>query len=129
MSRTMLSRPMGLAFEDGVLANGISVLDYGCGRGGDVARLRQLGLDATGWDPTHCPDTPLVAADVVNLGYVLNVIEDRAERRDALRRAWSLARSSLVVAARPAWEARDVRGRPHGDGLLTANDTFQKFYE
>lgn len=120
---------MGLAFEDGVLADGLSVLDYGCGRGGDVDRLRQLGRRATGWDPTHRPDTPLIEADVVNLGYVLNVIEDKAERRDALRKAWSLARSSLVVAARPAWEAREVRGRPHGDGLLTAKDTFQKFYE
>lgn len=125
----MLSRPMALAFEDGVLADGLSVLDYGCGRGGDVARLSQLGLRATGWDPTHRPETPLVEADVVNLGYVLNVIEDQAERRDALRKAWSFARVSLVVAARPAWEARDIRGRPHGDGVLTAKDTFQKFYE
>lgn len=120
---------MALAFEDGVLSDGLSVLDYGCGRGGDVDRLRQLGLRAAGWDPTHRPDTPLAEADVVNLGYVLNVIEEQAERRDALRKAWSLARSSLVVAARPAWEAREVRGRPHGDGLLTAKDTFQKFYE
>jgi hypothetical protein len=120
---------MGLAFDDGVLDHGLSVLDYGCGRGGDVDRLRQLGLLATGWDPTHRPDTPLVEADVVNLGYVLNVIENQVERRDVLRKAWALARSSLVVAARPAWEAREVRGRPHGDGLLTAKDTFQKFYE
>ncbi len=129
MSRTALSRPMELAFADGVLAEGSSVLDYGCGRGGDVDRLRQLGMKSTGWDPNHRPDTPLVEADVVSLGYVLNVIENQAERREALRRAWLLARSCLVVAARPAWEARDVRGRPHGDGILTAKNTFQKFYE
>lgn len=42
---------------------------------------------------------------------------------------WSLARQTLVVAARPAWEGREVHGRPHGDGILTAKDTFQKFYE
>lgn len=125
----MLSKPMALAFEDGVLAEGMSVLDYGCGRGGDVDRLRQLGVSASGWDPNHRPNAPLAAADVVNLGYVINVIEDRRERREALQRAWSLAKSALVVAARPAWEARDVRGRPHADGILTANDTFQKFYE
>jgi hypothetical protein len=129
MSRTALSRPMELAFQDGVLARGQSVLDYGCGRGGDVDRLRQLGVESSGWDPSHRPETPLLEADVVNLGYVLNVIEDQAERRDALRRAWSLARSCLVVAARPAWEAREVKGRPHGDGILTAKSTFQKFYE
>lgn len=129
MSRTMLSRPVALAFEDGVLSDTLTVLDYGCGRGGDVARLRQLGLTAHGWDPNHNPDGPLAPADIVNLGYVINVIEDRDERRDALRKAWSLATSALVIAARPAWEARDARGRPHGDGILTAKDTFQKFYE
>ena len=129
MNRAMLSRPMALAFEDGVIGDGCSVLDYGCGRGGDVERLKQLGVRATGWDPSHRPDTPLVAADVVNLGYVINVIEDQAERREALRRAWSLARSVLVVAARHSWEARKVAGRPHGDGLVTAKGTFQKFFE
>lgn len=129
MSRTMLSRPVALAFEDGVLSESSSVLDYGCGRGGDVDRLNQLGVSASGWDPNHRPHAPLVEADVVNLGFVINVIEHQAERRDALRKAWSLARQALVVAARPAWEARDVRGRPHGDGIITAKDTFQKFYE
>jgi len=125
----MLSRPMALAYEDGVLSDCSSVFDYGCGRGGDVRKLRQLGVTATGWDPSHQPDVPLTAADVVNLGYVLNVIEDQRERRETLRRAWSLAGQALVVAARPSWEARDLRGRPHGDGLLTGKDTFQKFYE
>lgn len=129
MARTMLSRPMALAFEDGVLTESCSVLDYGCGRGGDVDRLCQLGVSAQGWDPNHRPDGALTPADVVNLGYVINVIEDQSERRKALRKAWSLARSTLVVAARPAWEARDVRGRPHRDGILTAKDTFQKFFE
>ena len=125
----MLSRPMALAYGDGVVSSTSSVFDYGCGRGGDVQHLRQLGITAAGWDPSHSPDVPLMPADVVNLGYVINVIEDQHERRDALCRAWSLARYALVVAARPAWEARDVRGRPHGDGLLTVKDTFQKFYE
>jgi hypothetical protein len=32
------------------------------------------------------PQTP---ADVVNLGYVINVIEDTAERREALINAWN----------------------------------------
>lgn len=129
MARTMLSRPVALAFEDGVLTETCSVLDYGCGRGGDVERLQQLGVSANGWDPTHRPASALAPADVVNLGYVINVIEDQSERREALRKAWSLARAALVVAARPAWEARDVRGRPHADGILTTKDTFQKFYE
>ncbi|MHB8288696.1 MAG: DNA phosphorothioation-associated putative methyltransferase [Acidimicrobiales bacterium] len=129
MSRSMLSRPMTLAYEDGVVSAASSVFDYGCGRGHDVQHLRGLGISAAGWDPGHSPDAQLSKADVVNIGYVINVIENQDERRDALRRAWSLARQALVVAARPAWEARGVRGRPHGDGVLTAKDTFQRFYE
>lgn len=129
MSRTMLSRPMALAYEDGILREDSSVLDYGCGRGGDVDRLARLGLSAVGWDPKHRPSEAVAPSDVVNLGYVINVIEDQLERRNALRRAWSFAKRALIVAARPAWEARDVRGRAHGDGILTAKRTFQKFYE
>lgn len=125
----MLSRPIAVAYEDGVLSREISIFDYGCGRGDDIRQLRHLGITANGWDPNHRPDAPRVPADAVNLGFVINVIEDVHERREVLRRAWSLARQTLVVAARPAWEGRDVRGRPHGDGILTAKDTFQKFYE
>jgi hypothetical protein len=129
MTRTMLSRPMSLAYDDGVVSGDTSVFDYGCGRGGDVRNLRQLGIEAIGWDPSHQPEVPLAPADVVNLGYVINVIENQSERKETLRRAWSLADQVLVIAARPAWEARDVQGRTHGDGVLTAKNTFQKFYE
>jgi len=52
---------------------------YGCGLGADIRGLRELGFDAYGWDPVHAPDGPQADADVVNLGYVLNVIEDPAE--------------------------------------------------
>ena len=33
------------------------LFDYGCGRGGDVRTLTGLGIEASGWDPTHAPDT------------------------------------------------------------------------
>ena len=36
---------------------------------------------------------------MVNLGYVVNVIEDPSERAEALRLAWKLTRQVLVVAA------------------------------
>lgn len=129
MTRSALSRPMALAFEDGVIANGERVFDYGCGRGGDVRRLRKLGVDAAGWDPSHSPDAEKLESEVVNLGFVINVIEDMPERRRVLQDAWSLTREVLVVAARPTWEGRDVRGAPHKDGVLTGKGTFQKFYE
>ncbi|MEU4767734.1 DNA phosphorothioation-associated putative methyltransferase [Actinosynnema sp. NPDC023794] len=129
MMRTGLSKPMAAALSDGLLHAGLSVFDYGCGRGGDVLRLSALGYDVTGWDPDHAASSPRREADIVNLGYVVNVIEDPFERVDVLRSAWSLARQLLVVAARPDWEARHVKGRRHGDGVLTTKGTFQKFFK
>lgn len=82
----------------GLISEDCSVLDYGCGRGEDVGLLQKSGFAAEGWDPYFRPAAPLHPADVVNLGYVLNVIEDRAERADTLRKAYALARRALVVA-------------------------------
>jgi len=128
MTRTNLSRPVALALQDGVLQVGHTFFDYGCGRGGDVRRLAHQGFRAHGWDPVHAPAGPRHRADVVNLGFVINVIEDASERLKALRTAWSLADRVLVVAARPDWEARGLVARPHADGWITSKGTFQKFY-
>jgi DNA phosphorothioation-associated putative methyltransferase len=128
IARPDLSKPIALALADGVLTTGSSFFDYGCGRGHDIARLQALGYDANGWDPGHRPAAEIHPADVVNLGYVVNVIEDVEERARALRTAWALTRKALVVAARPDWEARTVAGRRHGDGILTTRGTFQKFF-
>src|SRR5690349_15761583 len=62
INRTDLSKPVAQAIQDGVIIAARSVLDYGCGRGGDVARLRGLGYTTTGWDPVFAPDQPLAAA-------------------------------------------------------------------
>lgn len=129
MSRAALSRPLALAITDDVLQPGRTVFDYGCGRGDDVRHLGALGYGASGWDPRFRPDADRHQADIVNIGYVVNVIEDRGERAEALRGAWDLTRRVLVVSARLTWDARDLVGRPHGDGLVTSRGTFQKFYE
>ena len=128
MHRNSLSRPMTLALNDGVIRTDSSILDYGCGRGGDVRVLRSEGRVANGWDPAFAPKAPRGPADVVNLGFVVNVIERPAERHEALLCAWKLTRRVLVVAARLEWEARDLRGRPHGDGIITTKGTFQKLF-
>lgn len=129
LTRAALSRPMAMAMADGLLSPDGSVFDYGCGKGDDVRHLTALGYSVDGWDPTHRPRAERQAADVVNLGYVVNVIERPAERAEVLRSAWSLARELLVVSARMSWDARDLVGRPMGDGLVTRTGTFQKFYE
>lgn len=129
LARTALSRPMERAIFDGFVKPGVSVFDYGCGRGGDIERLAKLEVDVTGFDPGFRPDVDPVPADVVNLGFVVNVIEDQAERAEVLRKAWDLTESMLVVSARLHDESRGLEGTPCRDGLLTDRDTFQKFYE
>ncbi len=115
---------------DGVIDRSSKILDYGCGRGDDVRRLSALGYQASGWDPAHRPSTQLEPSDVVNLGYVVNVIEDVGERCDALRRAWALAERLLICSARLAVEGRELRDTAaFGDGCLTNRGTFQKFFE
>jgi len=117
-----------LALDDGLLRPERTFFDYGCGRGGDLHRLAALGYDVAGWDPAYRPDGELRSSDIVNLGFVINVIEDPIKRAQSLQRAWALARSVLVVAARSDWEGRSVPGRPYGDGILTTKGTFQRFY-
>ena len=91
LNRVNLSAPVQLLIRNGLINTSSSVLDYGCGKGDDVVALRKLDISCTGWDPFYFPDNPLVAADVVNLGFVVNVIEDPAERQDVLHKAFRLA--------------------------------------
>ena len=109
MHRSDLSRPVKLAMADGVLETCRTFFDYGCGYGGDVETLKSLGFECAGWDPVHRPSTPKRSSAIVNLGYVINVIEDPQERDDTVRRAFDLAEETLVVSARLHGEARRVR--------------------
>ncbi|BBX74259.1 DNA phosphorothioation-associated putative methyltransferase [Mycobacterium shinjukuense] len=129
LTRATLSRPLATAVADGLMDPGCVVFDYGCGKGDDIRHLRALGYNVNGWDPTHRPTAQRRPAQIVNLGYVINVIERPSERADALRAAWDLTEGLLVVSARMTWDARDLAGRPMGDGLVTRTGTFQKFYE
>jgi DNA phosphorothioation-associated putative methyltransferase len=127
LTRTSLSRPVALALQDGLLERA-SVFDFGCGLGGDVRRLCEMGVDCSGWDPVHRPHQRQRSADIVNLGYVVNVIEDPLERTATLHQAWELTQKILIVSGRLVWDVKGLRGRPMGDGVLTGSGTFQKFY-
>ena len=129
LTRTAFSKPIRQAIADGVITPEATVFDYGCGRGSDIRRLRADGHAAAGWDPQHAPDAPLNAAEVVNLGYVVNVIERPIERRDALLHAWSLAKRVLIVTARLKFDMLGQELTPFEDGFLTNRGTFQKFYD
>ena len=84
LTRYELSKPVKSLLEYGLLKTGTTFFDYGCGQGSDARGLQALGHEAEGWDPVHRPSVAKREADIVNLGYVLNVIEEPAERLDAL---------------------------------------------
>src|SRR5436309_12710355 len=85
--RPSLSLPVKCLLRDGLLDASRRLFDYGCGHGRDLALLREMGIGCDGWDPAHRPEAERRPADVVNLGYVLNVIEDPDERARALKSA------------------------------------------
>ncbi|MFF1499519.1 DNA phosphorothioation-associated putative methyltransferase [Streptomyces sp. NPDC058316] len=128
IGRVGLSAPARQAVMDLQMTDGAQVLDYGCGRGGDVRALEHLGLDVSGWDPVHRPDGELRPSDIVLLTYVLNVIEKPDERRATLARAWERTKTALVVSARLRWERNQVKGTEYGDGILTSRNTFQHLF-
>lgn len=128
MGRAHLSRPVRLALTSGVIHREVTLLDYGCGRGDDVRTLSGLGYDCVGWDPAYRPDGELRISEVVNLGYVVNVIEDPIERVETLRTAWHLATRVLIVAARVDVQAQQDKSEQLADGVVTVRGTFQKYY-
>lgn len=127
MERYSLSRPVRLALRDGIITNEDDVFDYGCGKGSDIELLKQIGIEANGWDPYYRSDASKVPASVVNLGFVVNVIENPKERVQVVREAFGLARKCLVLAAQ--MEATNIsKGQEFSDGILTTRNTFQKYF-
>jgi DNA phosphorothioation-associated putative methyltransferase len=120
---------MRLVVESGLVDSTTSVFDYGCGRGEDMRRLQSMGVRCSGWDPNFSPGSERTPADVVNLGYVVNVIENADERSAALISAWRLAGKLLVVSARLKNEMSAASWSRYSDGFLTNRATFQKFYD
>ena len=128
IDRNQLSQPMQVLARHNYLNGEYSILDYGCGKGDDVRELEAHGIDVTGWDPVHRPDEKLSNRDIVNLGFVLNVIEDRQERTDTLNNAWKHTNKAIVVAVMIAGESVINQFKPYKDGIITSRNTFQKYY-
>lgn len=76
-------------------------------------------------DPHFAPEAPRGPAQVVNLGFVLNVIEDPSERSEALRSLYGLTERVLAVAVMPA---RKGGGTDFADGVVTTRRTFRKYF-
>jgi len=125
--RTQLSAPLQALHRHAYLDGSRHLLDYGCGQGDDLRVLQHHGITASGWDPYYCPEAACDPADIVNLGFVINVIEDPEERAEVLRRAFFYAQELLVVAVMLGTPDSE-RWQPWGDGVLTQRGTFQKYF-
>lgn len=126
--RHELSSPMKTLAKNGFLSGDFSIFDYGCGRGDDLRELEAHGLEALGWDPNFSPDTDKVKSDIVNMGFVINVIEDQDERIDALLGAWGITNKLFIVSAMLANESYLSQFTPYKDGVITSRNTFQKYF-
>ena len=105
--RRDLSRPVQILIGHGIIFTNSTVLDDGCGQGDDVTAL---------------------TADVINLGLVLNVIEDRHERAETLAAAYGFAQRALSIAVMPLGKYTFDGLRPYGDGYVTTRGTFQQYF-
>ena len=126
--RTALSSPMQHLLRFGFLDASHSLFDYGCGRGDDLRLLAEMNVPATGWDPVLRPDGKRQSADIVNLGFVLNVIEDADERRETLKAAFELAQKVLIVSVMLGYQSKREQFATFEDGVRTQRNTFQKYY-
>ena len=126
ISRYSFSKPIKKLLEHNLITNITSVFDYGCGRGDDIRLLTLGGYKAEGWDPYFTPDNKKISSDVVNLGFVLNVIESEEERVRVLKDAFGLTKKVLAISTiEPRRESTHFN---HKDGTLTKRNTFQKFF-
>lgn len=126
--RDRLSTPMQMLLKHGFLDGDHSIFDYGCGRGDDLRALESQGVAATGWDPFYAADEKKAPAQVVNLGFVINVIENPKERAEALKSAFELAEKLLVVTVMLDSQSQYKSVQQHADGILTSTRTFQKYF-
>ncbi|MCJ8322046.1 MAG: DNA phosphorothioation-associated putative methyltransferase, partial [Colwellia sp.] len=126
--RHELSAPMKTLAKNGFLSGEYSIFDYGCGRGDDLRELEAHGIDVLGWDPNFRPDSEIITSDVVNIGFVINVIEDQDERITAVLGAWDTTNKLLVVSAMLANESHLAQFTLYKDGVITSRNTFQKYF-
>ena len=96
LSRSFLSAPVQALLRHDLIKESRSFFDYGCGKGDDIEGVRSLGISAAGWDPHFRTDGTKQPADVVNIGFVINVIENLEERIEALQGAYALTQGVLI---------------------------------
>lgn len=125
IARKVPSRPARLIVERCLLTPSTELLDFGCGRGTDVAFFAEHCRTAEGYDPHFSPRPELVARkwDVVYCGFVLNVLPDD-ERRLAIETiAGLLHKGGRAYFAVRGYGDKSIEGTPFEDGVRTSRDT------
>lgn len=128
IDRNSLSSPMQSLFRHNYFEGKYSILDYGCGKGDDIRILADHEIEVVGWDPVYFPENKLKPKDIVNLGFVINVIENIKERNATLTKAYKLAKKILVVSAMLGGDSIRNNFQQLSDGVITSRNTFQKYY-
>lgn len=128
IDRNSLSTPVQSLYRHNYLNGDYSFFDYGCGKGDDLNIVKELGVNASGWDPVYLSDAKFKKADIVNLGFVINIIESPDERTQTLKKAYSLSKKILVASVMLGSEAITRKFKKYGDGIVTSRNTFQKYY-
>ena len=128
INRDRLSAPFQKLAKYGYLNGDYSILDYGCGLADDATELEAHGLNINAWDPVHRPNGDKQKSDIVNLGFVLNVIESVHERTETQKNAYKYTNKLLLVSVMLANEAKQEHFKPYKDGVITKWNTFQKYY-
>jgi DNA phosphorothioation-associated putative methyltransferase len=128
ITRHELSLPIRKAILHKMITPEHSIFDYGCGKGSDIELLKQANYDISGFDPYYFSSNPKIKADVVNLGYVINVIEDKDERDFVLKDAFHYANKLLIVSVMMIHQKNYDSEEVLNDGCVTKSNTFQRYY-
>ena len=128
IDRNTLSAPMQTLARHNYLSGEYSILDYGCGKGDDVRELEAHGLNVYAWDPVYNLDGKKRKCDIVNLGFVINVIEEKKERDKTLKDAFKSTKKLLAVSAMVGGVNIVNKFVSYKDGTITSRNTFQKYY-
>lgn len=136
--RKTFSKPVKKLLIDGHLKKGLLFMDFGCGWGDDVRLLQKLkAINAKGYDPFYMGVNhnltnllpPMFMYDVVNLGFVINVIPKRHDALQAIVEAFNILMYGgvMIVTARIG---KPLYKNPieYNDGFITKRKTFQRFF-
>lgn len=115
ISRSVMSTPARYLNEHSLLKG--RALDFGCGKGKDA---QELGIE--GYDPHYRPAKPQGQFDTIMCNFVLNVIEDSAERQIVLHEIMSLLSDDGVAYVSVRNDRKNLNG-------WTKKGTWQGFIE